>query len=336
MFHKTSLRLTGLYLAIIMIISFAFSTALYSLAMREVTRGLRQQNQILDRLPSEDLLPLSLQRLLEQRRKEVIREAQNRILSELLLANAAILFLGGGFSYLLARKTLEPIEKAHQSLEQFTADASHELRTPVAAMKSEIEVALLQPKLTVSEAKDLLNSNLEELDRLTLLTEGLLSIARQEEAPLDIKQQELRPIIQAALKKVSSVASEKSISFIQDFTNKTPKVTADRHSLLESLVILLDNAIKFSGNNSSIEVKVRQKKDRVTISIVDHGSGIKPIDLPHVFERFYRGDASRSQTVTGHGLGLPIAKQLLESQNATLGITSVLNQSTTATIALPK
>lgn len=334
MFHKTSLRLTALYLGILMFISFAFSTALYSLAMREVTRGLYRQNQVLDRLPQEDYLPPGLQRMLDQRRNEVMNEARSRILSELFLANIAVLVLGGGLSYLLARKTLEPIEEAHKSLEQFTADASHELRTPIAAMKSEIEVALLQPKLKISEAKELFNSNLEELDKMALLTEGLLSIARREEASLDIKTQELRPIIEAALKKIHPRSQKKMITINKELGNKPIKITADKPSLIESLVILLDNAIKYSPDGSKIEIKAKQKKDQVIISVVDHGIGIDSKDLPYIFNRFYRGDTSRSQTV-GHGLGLAIAKQLIEAQNGSINITSVSGRSTTATIILP-
>lgn len=336
MFHKTSLRLTGLYLAILMVISLAFSTALYSLAMREVTGGLRRQNQVIeDRLPPDTYLPPSLERLLNQRRNEVIIEARNRILSELFLANVAILFLGGGISYVLARKTIEPIEQAHQSLEQFTADASHELRTPIAAMKSEIEIALLQPKLKMSEVRGLLSSNLEELDKLTLLTEGLLQIARLEELPLNIISQPLQPLIEAAVKNVLPEAKKKEITINQILSDSPDTVIADSHSLVEVLVILLDNSIKYSAKSADVEVSIGSKKDQTIIQVIDHGMGIKAEDLPHVFKRFYRADASRSET-NGHGLGLAIASRLVEAQNGTLTLSSVPSKITTATIVLPR
>ncbi len=336
MFHKTSLRLTGLYLTILMVISLSFSMALYSLAMREFDRGFRRQDELIDRMiPPDDFFPPNFQSRFIESREMAAREAKARILSQLVFANLAVLVLGGGFSYFLARRTLEPIERAHTSLEQFTADASHELRTPIAAMKSEIEVALLQPKLASSEVKELLSSNLEELDRLTLLTEGLLSIARNEEKPLDLKKQALKPIIEAALKKAQPLAAEKNIIINPDFGKKGAAVTADKHSLVESLLVLLDNAIKYSNQDATIELKARQKKDHVIISVIDHGIGIAIKDLPHVFERFYRADVSRAQTTKGHGLGLAIAKQLIERQNGTLTLTSKPNQSTTATITLP-
>jgi signal transduction histidine kinase len=319
-----------------MAISLCFSVTLYSLSMREFDRGFRRQDELINRIPAGNFLPPAFQRQFVQSRETAASEAKSRILSELFLVNVAIFLLGGGLSYFAARKTLEPIEEAHQSLERFTADASHELRTPIAAMKSEIEVALLQPKLKVSEAKEVLASNLEELDRLTALTSGLLSIARLEDSNLEIKSQPLEPIIKKALSKVAVLASEKSITFKTELSAKKPNVKADYPSLLESLVILLDNAIKYSPEGTAVEVKTRQKNDQTIISVVDHGIGITPEDLPHVFDRFYQADASRSQQNTkGHGLGLAIAKQLIERQNGTVAITSKPNQSTTATVTLP-
>jgi signal transduction histidine kinase len=302
--------------------------------MREFDRGFRRQDEIINRLPPAEFLPQNFQRQFIESRETAAREAKSRIMAELFLVNVAIAVLGGGLSYFLARRTLEPIEEAHKSLERFTADASHELRTPIAAMKSEIEVALLQPKLSTGDAKELLNSNLEELDRLTFLTDGLLAIARHEEKPLEVKNQVLLPVIEGAIGQVKNVAKEKSIT-IQTDVDAQIKAAFDQNSLREVLVILLDNAVKYSKNNSSVEVKAHTKKESVVVSVTDHGIGIKPEDLAHVFERFYRADASRSQTTKGHGLGLAIAKQLIERQNGTITLTSKPKKSTTAEVILP-
>lgn len=335
MFHKTSLRLTGLYLTILMVISFSFSAALYSLAMREFDRGFRRQTEFINQLPPEEFLPPSFQRQFVASRNILVREAKTRIISELLFVNIAILFLGGGLSYYLAKRTLEPIEDAHTSLERFTADASHELRTPIAAMKSEIEVALLQPKLKVSETKELLRSNLEELDRLTLLTDGLLAIARHEEKPLELKSQPLVTVAEEAFSQIKAAAKEKDITVAVDIDTQL-KATFDKQSLREVLVILLDNAVKYSRSKSTVEMQAKTKKEGVAITIIDHGIGIKPEDLPHVFERFYRAEVSRSQATKGHGLGLAIAKQLLKRQGATVTLASQPGKITTATVILPE
>jgi two-component system sensor histidine kinase CiaH len=324
-----------MYLAIIMAISLSFSFTLYKLSMREFDRGFRRQDELVSRLPPTEFLPRSFLRQIAASRETAAKEAQERILSELLLANVAIFVLGGGLSYFLARRTLEPIEQAHTSLEQFTADASHELRTPIAAMKSEIEVALLQPKLTTSEAKQVLVSSLEELDRLTELTAGLLSIARLEDNPVDLKAHQLEPIITSAISKVEVLAKQKNVTFATEISNKKLSCIANRQSLLEVLVILLDNAVKYSHANSVVEVKTRKTKDVVEVSVIDYGIGISPEDLPRVFDRFYRVDTSRSQQNSkGHGLGLAIAKQLIERQNGTIKITSQHNQSTKVTVCL--
>ncbi len=324
-----------MYLAIVMAISLSFSLTLYNLSMREFDRGFRRQDELIGRIPVDGFFPPNFQRRFIQSRETAAEEAKARILSELILANVAILMLGGGLSYFLARRTLEPIEEAHQSLERFTADASHELRTPIAAMRSEVEVALMHPKLKVAEAKEVLQSNLEELDRLTQLTSGLLSLARLEDDTLDVKNQAVEPILKTAVEKVSATSKQKNISFAVEVSGDKLSAKADKASLLESLVILLDNAIKYSPAGSTVEIKARRKKDRVVISVIDHGRGIKPKDLPYVFDRFYRADISRSrQETSGHGLGLAIAKQLVERQGANISLTSTLGQSTMATITL--
>lgn len=334
MFHKTSIRLTGFYLAIIMAISLCFSMTLYNLSMREFDRGFKRQDEIINRLPPAEFLPRSFQRQIIASRETAAEEAKERILGELLLVNLAIFILGGCLSYFLARRTLEPIEEAHKSLERFTADASHELRTPIAAMKSEIEVALLQPKLSAKAVKELLNSSLEELDRLTFLTDGLLAIARHEKKPLELKTQNLLRSVENAMKQVRRAAKDKDITIHIDVDEQV-KALFDEHSLCEVLVILMDNAIKYSNPNTAVHVKAQTKKDLVIISVEDHGVGIKPEELTRVFERFYRADASRSQTTKGHGLGLAIAKQLIERQNGSIDISSKVTQFTRVTITLP-
>lgn len=332
-FHKTSLRLSGLYLAILMFISLSFSTALYGLSMREFDRGFRRQEELINDIPPTGFFPGNFQRQITLSRQTAAREARSRILGQLILANVAILLFGGGLSYFLARKTLQPIEDAHNSLEQFTADASHELRTPIAAMRSEIEVALMQPKLRTSEVKELLNSNLEELDRLTVLTDNLLAIARHEEKPLELKNQALLGIVEGAVAQLESAAKEKNIVVTVDVDAQI-KAIFDQHSLREVLVILLDNAMKYSIKNSSVKIKARTSKESVALSVTDHGIGIKPEDQEHVFKRFYRADTSRAQTTKGHGLGLSIAKQLVERQNGAIELTSKPGKSTTATVIL--
>lgn len=337
MFHKTSLRLAGFYLLIIMTISFLFSATLYSLSARELDRGFRRQGSFINDYPDDDLrLPPNFQRQLIKNRSEVASEAKAHILGNLIVANLGILLVSGILSYIFARVSLKPIEQSHQALEQFTADASHELRTPLAAMKSEIEVLLMQQKITDKQARHVLESNLEEIDSITNLTSGLLSLARLEENQLKVDSHMLELLLQNATRKVEPLASNKNIKIVFGLSSKLQKIKVDKTSFIEVLVILLDNAIKYSDDNSQVLVESKVRKDQVLISIKDFGQGIDKADLPFVFDRFYRSDKHRTKKDhKGHGLGLSIAKQLLEKQHCQVTIRTKKGEYTQVEITAP-
>lgn len=178
MFRWVLLKMTVLYLSIIMVVSLFFSLNIYRLASQHIIMNAQQQQTIIQRRMIEPSDFLEDPTFLSER-NSILTETKNQIIEQLLYTNLVILVLGGGLSYFLAQKTLRPIEEAHQSQVRFTSDASHELRSPIAAMQSEIEVALRDPKLDFSESKKLLKSNLEELNRLTSLSENLLQLARE-------------------------------------------------------------------------------------------------------------------------------------------------------------
>ena len=334
MFKSALVKLTGLYLLIIMTISVFFSTSIYRLAAHEFGRGYRMQTIVLDDQPFE--VPVPLQQRLNTSRQELIEEAQSHLLSSLLFTNIAILLIGGVLSFLFARKTLEPIEKAHQSLEQFTSDASHELRTPLAAMKSEIEVALMQPKLSASDAREVLKSNLEEVDALTKLSSNLLSLARLEEPNLEVVVCNVEQAIAAALKKVAPQRERRSVTLTNHTSKQKLEVFADKAAFEEALVILLDNAIKYSPEGGVVQINASQQKNAVLVSVRDEGVGIKIADQAKIFERFYQADTARSRDNEGHGLGLAIAKSLIERQSGSIRVKSVEGKGSTFTIVLPK
>ncbi|HEV2412674.1 MAG TPA: histidine kinase dimerization/phospho-acceptor domain-containing protein, partial [Candidatus Saccharimonadales bacterium] len=163
MFKSATVRLTAWYALIIMFISILFSVSLYEVSLHELDDRLHQQMVfLLPRVPKI--------------RAEIISQhnlGSHALLVDLVYFNLIVLVAATTASYLLARQTLEPIEEAHEMQTRFAADASHELRTPLTAMKSEIEVALRDGKLPLSEYQRLLTSNLEEVDRLVTLTNVL-------------------------------------------------------------------------------------------------------------------------------------------------------------------
>lgn len=340
--HQPSLRLAGLYLGIIMTISLFFSASLYQLSMQEFNLGLRNAKPIISSFEdplaagTEEGAVARLKARLQAEYEAQYNHAKQRVLTRLTLINLAILIGGGFLSYYLARRTLKPIEEAHEAQSRFTADASHELRTPLTAMQSEIEVALMDPKLTLGQAKERLRSNLEELAKLTALSEGLLRLSHLENKEIRKEPVELEQVTNQALSRVLPRAEAKNILI----SSKVPgglQTLADEVSLTEALVILLDNAIKYSPNKTEITITSSSSPRHASLSVHDHGMGIKATELPHIFERFYRADSARSkQQVQGYGLGLAIAKDIVTLHGGTIGVQSRPGEGSVFTIQLPK
>jgi len=312
-FKIAYLKLTLFYVLIVMVISVGFSVAIYQISSEELGRGLGRQTGILRDFPMN--APTSRNPIiqdLENIRLQQLEESSNHLQRNLIYFNLLILILSFIISYFLAKRTLKPIEEAMEAQNRFTADASHELKTPLTAMRTEIEVSLRDKGLKISDAKKLLGSNLEEIAKLESLSSALLKLTKlEEEIKLEFKELALSEIITEAFEKVESLAADKNIEFETKF--KEVPVRGDRQSLVELFVILLDNAIKYSPKKSKISINIKQEKKYATVSIKDRGIGIKASDLPHIFERFYRADQSRSKEKTdGYGLGLSIAKRIVE------------------------
>lgn len=332
-FRSPVVRLTVWYVLIIMVISIAFSSVIYRMTAQQVRAGLPPRERFfLDY--GDQFGPPYDQRvadLFEQRYEYVTAHLRN----VLILLNLSVLAGATLASYFLAKRTLRPIENALSEQRTFTADASHELRTPLAAMKTEIEVALhgSDPE---SHAKTLA-SNLEEISKLEHLSTSLLSLARHEDesrnvpfAPVHLDQ-----VIAAAQSRVDALATKKHIAISVD--GVSGMVLGDLQTLTDLFVILLDNAVKYSPEKTIIAIHGAWSKRHASIAIADHGVGIPSADLPHVFKRFYRSDASRSKAdADGYGLGLSIAKQIVDRHHGTITIDSAEHHGTTVHLILPR
>lgn len=269
----------------------------------------------------------------EKARSQEVQNARINLFVALVYANIAVVALGGIASYFAARRTLEPIEALHEAQSRFSSDASHELRTPLAVMKSELEVALRDEKLSKSEMHDLLESNLEEVNRLTALSETLLRLSRHEFGKLEMKPVNLADVVKYAVKAHKLPKKRLTVNI----PKRRYTITANPDSLSELVMILLDNALRYSPNDSQVTVELRAHRDAVTVTIANSGPGIKPDDLPHIFDRFYRGDKSRTSGEDGgFGLGLSLAKKIADLHNAKLAIASRSGKMTTATISFQK
>lgn len=318
------LKLTLAYLGIILLITIGFSAFVYNLSSQELSRGLRRS------VPTYFYQP-NLNTLREQQ----ISQSEAMLLSNLVLVNLAALVLGGGASYWLARRTLRPIQAAIEAQSRFTADASHELRTPLTAMQTEIEVALRNGRLTSAEARSLLESNLEEVAKLRDLSEGLLKLTRQEGRELTLQPVEIMEVVRQASARYEKAAAAKHIEL--SLSGKPVTAKGDPTSLIELVCVLIDNGIKYSPVKSTLKLAVTQTKNQVLITVIDQGIGIKASDLPHIFDRFYRADTSRSkEQVEGYGLGLSLAQHIADSNNAVIEVSTLPGEGSTFTVKLPR
>lgn len=321
-FNSAYLKLTIFYAGIVMLISLAFSFAIYGIASREIEQGLTRQNGVARDFPGNRIIME-----LEQLRIEQLRESNAHLQVNLVYFNLIILFISSLSSYFLAKRTLRPIEESVEAQNRFTADASHELRTPLTAMKSEIEVALRDKKMSISDARQLLVSNLEEIDKLTSLSSALLKLARNDQtARGGFAQIKIEKAISEAISKTKDLAGKKNIKVNYDF-EQNALILGDYASIVELFIILLENAIKYSSADSAVNIASKSSNGKIIISFSDTGIGIKASDLPYIFNRFYRADHSRNkEKVPGYGLGLSIAKQIASLHGATLSVESKSGQ----------
>lgn len=340
MFGKARLSLTAWYLLIIMLISISFSVAMYKILTSEFDRvariqKTRQQHAVPPQNFHFDQDPGQNHFYMYVIDPELVEETKTRILVILLLINAGILCISAVAGYFLAGRTLRPIKDMMDEQNRFITDASHELRTPITSLKAEIEVALREKGITKS-SKSILESNLEDVNNLQMLSDKLIHLTQYEQSATDTFEiLSLPEVINTSLKKVSGLAKRKHIEFKTVF--KDVNISGDRVSLTELFVIFFDNAIKYSPEKSTVHVSlVLSSKSQVKVTIKDQGIGISEEDLPHIFERFYKADKSRSKTTSdGFGLGLSIAKHIINLHNGSIQVKSTLGKGTAFVISFP-
>lgn len=333
MFENARLRLTTWYLIIIMVVSFFFSVSFYNVATQEIGRLSRLQE--LRSQTSERFFPSPRAIVFYPGAVKDLEESAQRLKILLILINGGIFIIAGTAAYFLASRTLKPISKMVDQQKRFISDASHELRTPITSLRSEIEVAMRNKNLTLPEAKTLLKSNLEETISLQKLTDNLLSFSK-----FDITQNiqsfeelSIKDTLADALKKINGNIKKKNITIEQKIQNI--KIDGIEDRIVELFVIILDNSVKYSDKNGKVQIMAKRTEGKARIEIKDDGSGISKEDLPHIWDRFYRTSKSRTKhTVTGHGLGLSIAKEIVQLHSGNIFAKSTPNKGTTIVIEL--
>ncbi len=229
---------------------------------------------------------------------------------------------------------LARLESAVKTLSQFVADASHELRTPLAVIRTTAELALRRGRSPESY-RESLEDVVSEAQRMTQLVEDLLILARTDAQIVEMPRSpvDLREILQAVAAEMSSLAQTRQIH-IQTALGHAPAIIAGNRPALHRLFVgLLDNALKYSSPSSQVIVTIERHHTRLSATIQDFGAGIGEADLPHIFERFYRAD--RSRTGSGHGLGLPLAESIAIAHRAKIEVRSVEGAGSSFTVIFP-
>jgi two-component system, OmpR family, sensor histidine kinase CiaH len=235
----------------------------------------------------------------------------------------------------LANKALIPIRKSWDKQQQFVADASHELRTPLSVMKLNLEHLFRHPNRSIEEESETIHQAIQEINYMSKMTSELLTLARFDSNQLEIIHEniQLDELLNQIIRDINPLALLKNIEITSDI--HAIKMTGDKERLKQLFVILMDNALKYTKENGSISIKGVVKNSRAIIEIIDTGIGISKGDLPYIFDRYYRGDKSRTRHQEGTGLGLSIAKWIVESHSGKIRIMSKEGEGTHVSVSLP-
>ncbi|MCZ7568291.1 MAG: ATP-binding protein [Ardenticatenaceae bacterium] len=240
-------------------------------------------------------------------------------------------------AWFLAGRALVPIRLAFQHQQEFVAAAAHELRTPLTVLHAATDLLHQHRAEPLETNGELFDDVRQEIVRLERLAGDLLTLARSDlqEIDLAIGQLDLGPLTTDVARRMVPLAQEAGIRLTDHGGGESLWVEGDPDRLHQVLLIMLDNAVKHTPPGGSIRVAARRQGSEAVVEVSDTGEGIAAEDLPHVFDRFYRGDRSRSRTKGSTGLGLAIAKSLVDAHHGTLTLSSVFGSGTVATIRLP-
>jgi heavy metal sensor kinase len=231
---------------------------------------------------------------------------------------------------------LARLESAFRKITQFTADASHELRTPVAVMRTSAEIALRKPR-GEAEYRETLSQILHETDNVSRLIENLLALARADSgaAQLATERADLAAILTDACDKSKMLAEEKGVALSQNGASGPLWVQANVASIERLFLIVLDNAVKYTPAGGKIEVKIGSEEGFAVAEVRDSGIGISAEDMPHIFERFYRADRARTREAGGTGLGLAIGQWIAGAHGGEIRAVSDIAKGSTFQVRLP-
>lgn len=221
---------------------------------------------------------------------------------------------------------------------QFVSDVSHELRTPLTALLLVNEIALRKSTLIEKKARHVLSQNVVEIKKLTELSNSLLDLAKSEQTMTEPELVNPAAFIEEVVMRFTPAAQAKRVNLVHDDQSLACDVPFQANAVRQILAIFMDNAIKYAPpKNGEVALQARLKKNTLEFIVKDNGPGIASGDQKHIFERFYRADAARTRTdVSGHGLGLAIAKSLADRCGYTIRVKSQLPNGAEFTLVVPR
>ena len=317
MFERARYRLTLLYIAIFAIVLGTFSVVFY-FALSTVLR------------PTPDIdpdVPTAASQL-------AYAATIERIGTALLLADLVVVGIVGALAWLLATRTLRPIQEAHRRQRRFVADASHEMRTPIAGIRATAEGAL-EGHGSATELRSSLASIVGSTDRLARLTNDLLLLARADDRLLESRRDtfDLSVVVVEALEEVrraSPGGRPATVRLASDLL-----VAGDADEVRRAVANLVDNADRYGGPDATVQVTTRASDGAAAVEVSDDGPGIAAADLPRIFDAFYRARPDATGPA-GSGLGLTIARSIAERSGGSLSVTSKPGAGTTFLLSLPR
>lgn len=255
----------------------------------------------------------------------------------LLLVGVVALAAFAGISILLAQIAIKPVKEAWDRQRQFVADASHELKTPLTVILANTGILMSHKQDTIEAQSKWVAYIKDEAVRMKRLVEDMLFLAKSDvsKTPLQRMDIDLSELVWSCLLPFESVAYEQEVKINHQIAPDI-LVHADEGQMKQMVVILLDNACKYTERGGSVMVRLEKKQDKAVLSVNNTGAVIEKDKLPHLFERFYRADESRARTEGGYGLGLAIAKSIVDGHHGKISVESSAEQGTTFTVSMSR
>lgn len=251
-----------------------------------------------------------------------------------ILGGFALVF-AAAIGYVLSGGAMKPVREAYEKQRQFAADASHELRTPLAVVLASADLLRSDPSITSPFLKQVIEDVRDEVKKMTKLVSDLLTVARSDAKANQVKpvRMDLVAAAQQTVRIMRPFAEKKDIAIVEELP-KRAEIYADEQKIRQLILILVDNAVKYTPEHGRISVCVQEEKGSVALSVSDTGIGIAPEHTERIFDRFYRVDKARSRRMGGNGLGLAIAREIVEAHGGHIGVESEVGKGTTFRIQL--